>query len=57
MPLIFISVLDIFLYRFNNEEIKVSNNTVEYLRKHREQNRELKIKQEKELKEGEHQFK
>lgn len=57
IPLVFISVLDIFLYGFNDEEIKASNNAIEYLKKNREQSRELKIKQEKELKEEERQFK
>ncbi|RTX76626.1 hypothetical protein EKQ61_08635, partial [Staphylococcus gallinarum] len=57
IPLIFISALDIFLYGFNNEEIKASNDTIEHLKKNREQSRELKIKQEKELKEEERQFK
>lgn len=55
--MVFISVLDIFLYGFNDEEIKASNNAIEYLKKNREQSRELKIKQEKELKEEERQFK
>ncbi|HHS2940270.1 TPA: hypothetical protein ACTELX_002527 [Staphylococcus argenteus] len=57
IPLVFISILDIFLYGFNNEEIKASNDTKEYLRKNREQSKELKIKQEKVLKEEERQFK
>lgn len=54
--LIFISILDIFLYGFNDEEIEASNNAIEYLKKNREQSRELKIKQENELKEEERQF-
>lgn len=57
IPLIFISILDTFLYGFNDEEIKASNDTVEYLKKNREQSRELKIKQEKEIKEEDRQFK
>lgn len=57
IPLIFISILDVFLYGSNDEEIKASNNAIEYLKKNREQNRELKAKQEIELKEEERQFK
>ncbi|MGW7932203.1 hypothetical protein ACWEWU_11140 [Staphylococcus xylosus] len=57
IPLIFISILDVFLYGFSDEEIKASNDAIEYLKKNREQSRELKIKQEKELKEEERQFK
>lgn len=55
--LIFISILDIFLYSFNEEEIKARSNAIQYLKENREQNRELKVKQEKEIKEEDRKFK
>ncbi|EGQ1719775.1 hypothetical protein MPU07_000061 [Staphylococcus pseudintermedius] len=57
VPLIFISILDVFLYGFNSEEIKAANDTKRHLRESRAQNQELILKQEEELKEEERQFK
>lgn len=57
VPLIFISILDVFLYGFNSEEIKAANDTKRHLMENREQSNELILKQEEELKEKERQFK
>lgn len=57
VPLVLISILDIFLYGFNKEEIKVAEYTKERLKEYREQSKKLILKQEEELKKEERRFK